>query len=515
MAPTRSFRRAAVLLAFTLAASACGGASNGTTDPADATTDPGGQPPQQPTAAPGGPAQPPTDTLELGGEYTHTAPADATGPIMFTFDVPPGSIVQVDATAAAANRGQVSLGTATPSGLNLRVDLRPGQSGSTRPWITSDQGGGRWVLEINAAPGDSVTFSVNAPLQADGGGSGDAGGHAGTAAPIALGERLSGLLGDEDREDWYAVPLAGGDVVSVTLEVPPDERGSTTATLVYNGRPLRSIQANPGGTASMTQLFAQDQLGTAQVQFAGTGVYEFTVEAGPQRDGGTEGDAGSDLATAKRIEFGLVEGIIGGEDREDWYVFSLPLDAVIRMEASIAPDFEGTARVDLIHNGKELIRESMGAGASRDFLYAIVNAADENLYLRVANGAGSYTVTIAATTQPDGDGTGDAPSERGLAKEVQPSGSFNGIVNNRLSVDPHDWYRFQAVQTGTLVLELTVDAEANSQVRLLVYEGTRGVGDITVQPGTSNAVTLEVTAGATYEFQLQSPGQAPYTVTFR
>jgi hypothetical protein len=500
MRDQKARRRIAILAAVVVAAAACGGSSPGTPTP---TAGPTGN----------GTVDVAPENLELGREYRHVISPDATVPARLTFEVPAGAVVQLDGTADGTNRSSVTLRTAPPAGLNLGFSLDPGESGSSRPWITSDEGGGRWVLEIAGIGDDGVIFTVNAPLQADGGGTGDAGGHAGTAVAVEPGGSFTGLLGDEDREDWYAVSLGGGDVVSVTLDVPPEEAGSTGVSVVYNGTSLARTEANPGGSSSLTQVFAQNQSGTAQLQFTGTGRYQFSVEAGPQRDGGTAGDAGATIGDAKPVKFGALEGILGGEDTEDFYVLSLPLDSVISAEATIAPDYRASARIEIIYNGQNLISEAVPAGGTQGWTYALINPADAMAYVRVATGAGSYALTITATTQPDGDRAGDAPAERSQAKQVEPTGSFDGILNNRRGIDSRDWYRFEATESGSIVVELAV-ATDGADIRMLIHHGVLRPGDLRIGAGGSTSHTLEVVAGEVYEFELFSVGQAPYTVTF-
>ncbi|MFV1962888.1 MAG: hypothetical protein ACC658_13785, partial [Acidimicrobiia bacterium] len=263
-------------------------------------------------------------------------------------------------------------------------------------------------------------------------------------------------------------------------------------------------------------IFAQDQTGEAHLRVNGSGAYGFTIEAGPQRDGGTDGDAGGDLGTAKKAEYGIIDGIIGGEDLEDYFALALPLDAVVSAEITAAPDFFGSARVELIHNGNVLVYTNLGASQTVTWTYAMVNNPDDSLYVRVASATGAYSASLAAVTQPDGgDGGGDAPEEESLAKEVTPAGSFDGILNGARQFDTRDWYQFTAVETATFNIELALDPTADSAIRMLIYDdGKQLVADVNVGPGGSDTASIEVIADTTYTIQLGTGGQAAYTVTF-
>ncbi|MFV2000252.1 MAG: hypothetical protein ACC654_07805, partial [Acidimicrobiia bacterium] len=505
--PSRALRRVGVVLIFgaALVLGACGGsASNDDT----VTTQPVG-----PTITVA-PTETPS-TLDLGSPFTFQMPAD-TNTARFTFEVPAGGVVTMDASANAQNTGPLEIAIGTNAERLRRLQLLPGEASEPFGYVTSDEGGGSWAIEVQARPGDSVTLEVDAPLQADAGVAGDAGGNAGVAKPIDPGSRYDGLLGNQDGEDWYVIPLAGGDIVSVTLDAPVSERfgfGGVEPDLVYNGSPVATLGVDPGGEESVLQIFAQDQTGETYLRVSGSGPYGFTIEAGPQNDGGTVGDAGGDQGTAKSVDFGTIEGIIGDEDLVDFFALALPLDAVVVAELTAAPDLVGRARVEVLHNGNVLVATELGAGQTESWTYALVNAADESLYLRVAGAPGSYSASLTATTQPDGGGGGDAPDEQAAAKEVPAQSSFDGILNIARQYDNRDWYRFTAAETATINVSLAVDPTADSAIRLNIFGDALAV-TLDVEPGGSGIAAVDVVAGATYTMQLGAGGQAAYTVTF-
>lgn len=501
----------AVIFGLALVLAACGGSEeeNGSADETTTTTQPlSGTITVPQTEVP--------STLELGSPYTFQMPEGTTS-ARFSFDVPAGAVVMMQATAAEQNTTSVEVAIG-PAGQSVRaIQLLPGAVAEPFQYVTSEEGSGPWALEVRANPGDSVTLQVDAPLQADGGVAGDAGANQGVAQSIDLGSRLDGLLGDDDREDWYTIRLAGGDVVSITLDVPAgDAFGGVSANIVYNGVSVTSLSVNVGGEESVVQIFAQDQTGEAYLSVTGRGAYGFTIEAGPQRDGGTDGDAGDGLGTAKEAEYGTIAGIVGGEDTDDFFVLALPLDAVISGEITAAPDLIGSAWVELIHNGVALVSTNIGPGQTESWVYAMVNNPGDLLYFRVGGAVGVYTASLAAVTQPDGDGTGDASAEQSLATEITPEGGFDGILNGARQFDNRDWYQFTAVEAATLNVDLALDPTGDASIRMLIYDdGGSLVADVTVGPGGSNTASFEVVADTTYTMQLGTGGQAAYTVTFR
>ena len=493
----------ALLVVGALVLVACGGSADETTT-TTVTSE---------TVAPAQPDVP--DEIELFTEFTFEMPEGTTS-ADFTFEVPAGGVVKIDAVADAGNVQDVSVGFGILGQPSHRFGLSPGETADPYEYVTSSDGGGTWALDIQANPGDAVNLSVFVPMQADGGGDGDAGASSADPTSIALDTSLFGLLGDEDAEDWYVIPLAGGDVVSIAMSVPAaDGTGGVFGDLVYNGTSVASFNINEGGQEDLLQIFALDQTGEAFLRVSGGGDYVFEVNGGPQTDGGTEGDAGGDLNSAKEIAFGDINGILGGEDTEDFFAMTLPKDAVLSGVLSADAEGLGELRLERNYNGGTFARATLSPGQTENLTFALINAEGDTAYLRVS-GTGVYAITLDGATQPDGgDGTGDAQDDASLAKAVDPSGSFDGILNNTGSTDPRDFYTFAATEDAALVVDVAVSADIGADVRIQVRDDTnKKVADFTVGQGGTGTATLDVIEGATYVMELTTPHQAIYTVTF-
>lgn len=452
------------------------------------------------------------EVLVIGEDYTFAMP-EGESSARFSVDIPAGAVVTVNASAPDTNTSFASLSVG-PSGQSLtRLDVDPGSSGSFT-WITSGDSSVQWTLEVMTSAPNVVSFQVEAPLQADGGIPGDAGSQMGAATAVELGVPLTGLLGDEDAEDWYVIPLSGGDVVTVGLDMLADTgSGGVSAEIMFNGQGVKSVQVFPGGEEEMSHIFAEDEVGEAQLRVSGNGNYGFTIQAGPQKDGGTDGDAGGDLSTAKPAEFGLIEGIVGGSDTDDYYVFDLPKDAMLTLEATGPADQLGPAQLTLYYNGNRIDSLQVNPGQTDSIIAPLLNEEGDALYLQVSGLGGAYAVTLEGVSQPDGgDGAGDAPGEQGLAKEITAEGTFAGILGND---DNQDWYRFTASATAPLTITLAVDASygANTNLEVFSAEGRQLVKTGT-GPGGSSALTVEVEAGVEYFLKVQTGRQAAYTLTF-
>lgn len=457
------------------------------------------------------------ETLEPGESYSFELPEGSVRQI-FTVMVPPGAILMVEASAAQGNGSSTSVSIG-PAGAQLRrFDVGPGQAMEPYRYVTSSDGGGNWAIEIAGQSGNRVDFTVNAMLQTDGGVDGDAGSNATATKEVALGAPLSGLMGDEDSEDWYAVPLGGGDVVQIDVDMLDDTgTGGVNAELVFNGQTLGTASVFPGGQESLAQIFAADQSGTAQLRLFGNGVYNFTIAAGPQQDGGVDGDAGADPSAARAVDFGVIEGILGGEDRDDYYRLTLPVAAVVTMEVSLAATGNVPTEIDVIYNGESQLftGAQLAPGQTKSYAFVFNNQADDDLIVRLSFG-GTYRIDVNAFTQTDGgDGSGDAPDVEDLAKEIAPEGSFDGYLNNGRGYDGRDWYRFTAAESGSLSITLDVDAGIGADVNVRIRNGGVDLDQLNAGAGGSSTATVEVEEGMEYILHVSTGQQAKYTITFR
>jgi hypothetical protein len=457
------------------------------------------------------------ETLELGESYSFELPEGSVRQA-FTFMVPPGAILTVEAAAAPDNASSTGVSIGPAGQQARRFDLGPDQELEPYRYVTRSEGGGNWAIEIAGQSGNRIDLIVNAPLQMDGGVEGDAGSNATATQEVALGTPLSGLMGDEDSEDWYAVPLGGGDVVRIDVDMLDDTgTGGVNAELLFNGQTLGIASVFPGGQESLTQIFAEDQTGMAQLRLFGNGVYNFTINAGPQRDGGIEGDAGGDQATARAVEVGMIEGVLGGEDRDDYYRLTLPLAAVVTLEVSIPAAGNVPTLFDAVYNGQSLLISAveLAPGQTESYHFVLNNEADDDLILHVSLG-GPYSIDIEAFTQTDGgDGTGDAPDVEDLAKGVTPEGSFDGYLNNFSGYDGRDWYRFTAAASGSLSITLDVDAAIGADVNVRINEfGGLQLDNLDAGPGGSSSVTVDLEEGVEYSLHVSTGQQAKYTITF-
>ena len=453
------------------------------------------------------------ETVEFGEDYNFTMP-DGQLQATFSFDVPPGAVVTLDAAASDSNRSTLRT-TVGPAGQSLRnLQLDPGRS-ETYTYITSNDGGGRWTIDIEGFEGDTLGFRLEAPLQVDGGGVGDASGDGVSAADIEFGAASTGIVGDEDFADWYAVPLVGGDVVAIDLDMLADTgTGGVTGELVFNGEGGEWIQVYPGGSESSTKYFSSDETGIAYFTVSGNGSYGFTVSSGPQTDGGTDGDAGSDLGNAKPVPFGSFDGTLGGSDMLDVYVFDLPLDAVVTIGTSSPAQGLAAVGFRTTYNGDDRSVSDISAGQTESFTNVLINDEGDQMYLTVS-GLGDYSVVIDSFSQTDGGSAGDAPGIEEQAKPITADGSFDGYLNNRSGIDGRDYYVFTADSTGPLDLNFAVDADYGGSMRLQVNatDGTR-LDDLSVDAGGIADSTLDVEAGVDYVIHAQTGTQAKYTLTF-
>ncbi|MDI6829113.1 MAG: hypothetical protein QME62_11585, partial [Armatimonadota bacterium] len=130
----------------------------------------------------------------------------------------------------------------------------------------------------------------------------------------------SGTIGGKDEEDWYGFSVEGGDVIHVKLE--PNSADDVKVELHNHedsllesckpGKPLTYVTAAELGQRNW-YLFVSAHKG---------GSYRFTLEVVPQNDAGTGKDAPAAFHKALPISGGVIKGMLGNDDEEDYFKFT-------------------------------------------------------------------------------------------------------------------------------------------------------------------------------------------------
>ncbi len=487
----------AVLLTFALIAAGCGGDDDdeGLGSLQAGETDTGAD---TESSEPTGDA--PVGALEFGTEYTITVDPEAAPN---TLSIPPGSVTTVTMEAAAANAAQAGL-TSTDGALAVFVD--PGGTAELdSPVITAGEQGLEVTLSASGVPGDRFTFTIENEPQPDDPDGGDAPEIITDA--VAINGTANGLLGGPDQTDYYSFDADGGDTVTLTAAMGATENGSITAALEFNGAERTRTTARPSGEDETQLILTDEEGGEWYVKVWGQGAYSVIVETVSQNDGGAEGDAPDNAGGAVPVTSGTFPGLLGNDDRSDFYAIELDPGAVVDVEIANDAASASSLSVRLFVNGQEQDRATAAAGGTDSFLAALPNDGSGPANLEVWGSGGSYEITLDLGQQQDGGSDGDAGPDSGTAVDVEVDSVFEGLLS------PYDRSDFYAttVPAGPLPFSIEVGADADSSLSARIYVGGTEVKRVSAGPGGTDAEVAEIEAAGPIDVEVWGSG-GPYTV---
>ncbi len=492
-------RLLAVVLTAALLAASCGDDDSGDGDALDSLQ--AGTSDSSAETGSGGDGKTPLGALEFGTEYTMTVDPDAAPN---TLSIPPGSVTTIAIEAAAANTGGAGLASADGS-LFALVD--PGGTGGTdAPIITAKEEGLELTITAQGVPGDRFTFTIENEPQPDDPEGGDAPEIITDA--VAIDGSTTGLLGGPDQTDYYTFEAAAGDIVTIGVAMAGDAEGNVTAALEFNGTEQARANASPGGEEETQLILSGDQGGEWFVKVWGTGTYDLTVGTTGQTDGGGEGDAPDSTTGAVPVEAGTFTGILGNEDRNDFYAIELEPGGVVEVGLSNDATSRSTLTIRLVVNGEEKDRASAAAGGSESFLVTFPDDVSGTAHLEVWGSGGSYEVELSLGRQEDGGKPGDAGPDAGTAVDVKMNSTFEGILS---LLDRNDWYAATA-KAGPLPYSVTVDPEAGSTVSVRILVDGEELDRVSAAAGGTEKGSAEIEAAGKIQVEVWGSGGA-YAVT--
>ncbi|MFQ5810068.1 MAG: hypothetical protein ACE5JM_10660, partial [Armatimonadota bacterium] len=127
--------------------------------------------------------------------------------------------------------------------------------------------------------------------------------------------KYAGAVSDTDEEDYYAFPVAGGDVIRLSAS---ETTNADVEIQLFDHEESYLEDVEPGRTlVYLTPV----ELGrrTWYVFVAGEGAYSFTLDTALQNDAGTGGDAPDNWQRAAEIGPGVHSGMLGDDDEHDTF----------------------------------------------------------------------------------------------------------------------------------------------------------------------------------------------------
>ena len=499
-ARTRVGLVAAVFLAFALIAAGCGG------DDDDDAADTGveslqaGESGGEAETEGGSSGDVPIGALEFGTEYTMTVDPEAAPN---TLSIPPGSVTTISLEAAAANSSSAGL-SSSDGALSIFAD--PGGTAELdSPIITAAEEGLELTVNAQGVPTDRFTFTITNEPQPDDPDGGDA--PAMITDAVAISGTTNGILGGADEVDYYTFDAKGGDMVTLSAAMGATENGSITASLEYNGTERTRTNAQPGGEDETQLILTDEEGGEWFVKVWGRGAYQVSVETTAESDGGGEGDAPDNSSGAVSVKSGTFSGLLGNDDRSDFYAIELDPGAVVEVEIANDPASASSLSVRLYINGAEQARASAAPGGTDSFLSTLPNDVSGPANLEVWGSGGAYEITLGLGQQEDGGTDGDAGPDAGSAVDVEIDSSFEGLLSRD---DRSDFYA-ATVPAGPLPFSLEVAPEAEGSLSARVYVGGVEVKRVSAGAGGTEAEVAEIEAAGPINIEVWGSGGA-YTV---
>jgi len=319
-------------------------------------------------------------------------------------------------------------------------------------------------------------------VQDDAGCGGDAGDAQEDACTLDFPGTWSGSLGDTDKEDWYAIDVDRGTILSVCLSFPDSIDLDLTIDPAGSARLYR--HSDRFGIDEILEPYAPEDPGLCYLHVYVHGVrrpynqvcnYTLTIETQKQDDAGTASDASDSRSQADIVLApGTYTGTLLSSDDADWYVvdckqgqlmsvwLTYPTDADFQIKSSLSPWFSQQS------DQEEFCRYV----ATQDLQLVGVNR---------HQGGGDYELRIEMENQDDGASGGDAFPIGGCLYEWQVSpvyhkdevllvhrSTFSGFLGNG---DDVDWYAVEMYGDDTLTLDLSVPEGARMRVRLYRPDG--------------------------------------------
>ncbi|HEX8683106.1 MAG TPA: hypothetical protein VF707_12380 [Ardenticatenaceae bacterium] len=367
--------------------------------------------------------------------------------------------------------------------------------------------GGEGSGQVFLALDGEATFTLQGQgiTQDDGGSGTDAGADSADAVDVE-GEQVSGTLGDQDGDDYYAfeVPTSGG-LLELSLEAADD--GVSLTIYDADGNYVNEASTEPGSDPAVTQnQIPSEEGGRWFVDVRGSGAYTLDIGFTGQDDAGSGGDVGDDAESAFEIDLGEHTGLLGGDDGYDAYTFELPTGGGI-LDVTAEPG-EGDIHFVVYDADGNYVTEAAGEAGDEAATARHVLAGEQGgAWSIIFDGDGAYTFSIAFEDQDDAGSGGDAPDTQEEAVPFNVDEEVTGFIGG---ADGYDVFATES-SAGAYTLTLTTDGEEPIHIVISDADGNY------VTEGTTEEGELELPIEATtdgFAIQLDGGGEgAAYTFT--
>ncbi len=344
-------------------------------------------------------------------------------------------------------------------------------------------------------------------------------GDATTQATLSVGAPIDGQISPAGDSDWYRLHVERGQSYRITLDGAASDEAAQPidTTLTIYGADGQQIAYNDDTNGSLNSAldYTPAQSGDVFVEAKGfsdeaTGPYHLAVTASV-----LPADAvGNDASTRARINAGApVNGSLDYAGDVDWYRFSAHTGQMYTItlagaQGAANPLGDPLLRV-LDPRGTEIASNDDAEGSLNSSLNFIPSRSGEVFVSAQSfgdQGAGAYTLSIAAATLPPDDAT----AETGTRGHVDVGGNVNGSLDYP---GDHDWYRVRLEQGQSYRFSLNGSGDHPLADPLLRIRDSRGQ-ELAMDDdgGEGFNAYLEFTAPATGVYYLDAQAFDPSAI---
>ena len=213
------------------------------------------------------------------------------------------------------------------------------------------------------------------------------------AALIGAGS-YTGSLDRPDNEDWYAIELARGQLVTLQLIMP-----QTAQMNLRLYPPASSSSAGNVTTAGLTHTLEHVANGTGAwlvrvSRASGAGEYQLSIDIANQNDANAGRDAGDSPDGAIRIAPRVYTGFLKPADNEDWYAIELAQGQLVTLQLTMPQ----TAQMDLRlypPASSSSVGRTTTAGLTRTVQHEVDGTGIWFARVNRASGEGQYQLTFS------------------------------------------------------------------------------------------------------------------------
>ncbi len=304
----------------------------------------------------------------------------------------------------------------------------------------------------------------------------------------------SGTLGDQDKDDWYAIDVDRGTILSVCLSFPDsidldltiDPAGSARLYRDSDGFGIDEI-LEPYAPEDPGPCYLHVHVHRVQRPYNQVCTYTLCIETQQQDDAGTATDATDSRGQADVMLLpGTYRGTLLHSDDADWYVVDFDQGQLITVRLTFPSDADFQLR-------SPTSPWSCERSDHEEVCHYI--ATDDPQYVGVQRdqGEGDYELQVEVENQDDAGSGGDAfpighashhvdsqqvsygmSPHTSYGEFVSPArheddvllvspGDFEGFLTTG---DEADWYAVQMAGDDTLTLDLSVPEDARMRLRV-------------------------------------------------